>query len=415
MELRLAFSPGCGCSDEVPSVLTWTGPPLPLEGPPEAWRSLVVGASMARLKALLQGAQDETARFFLQLSHLKHQGLVEEVLTVDGVPCLARRVVAGFRPHQVPGDRRLALSRYALLRRSVGGLMLESPLSLAQVRILDPSLLPALAGPVARGEPWVEFLAQSGLLVPNDAVEPAEALYWEFHDLLFHARSRRGRHANPVGGLAADPAPPEVRAPVSEDFVPLEPVDLAAVEARDPSLTQVLESRRSLRTPAAQLNLARLSEFLYRTAREVDGRRPYPTGGNRRELELYLNLFGCPGIDDGLYRYSPQRHGLERLEAPPRRRLGHSQATARSCAASGLPKAAILFASRFQRVSARYRSIAYALTLKHVGVLMQTMYLVATAMGLAGCAVGTGDTQSFEELTGLPFLEESAVGEFALW
>ena len=38
-----------------------------------------------------------------------------------------------------------------------------------------------------------------------------------------------------------------------------------------------------------------------------------------------------------------------------------------------------------------YSSIAYALILKDVGVLLQTLYLMATDMGLGGCAIGTGN------------------------
>jgi SagB-type dehydrogenase family enzyme len=58
--------------------------------------------------------------------------------------------------------------------------------------------------------------------------------------------------------------------------------------------------------------------------------------------------------------------------------------------------------------------MAYALVLKHVGVLCQTMYLVATAMGLAPCALGTGDSDLFAYATGLDYVAESSVGEFAL-
>jgi hypothetical protein len=39
---------------------------------------------------------------------------------------------------------------------------------------------------------------------------------------------------------------------------------------------------------------------------------------------------------------------------------------------------------------------------------------VATALGLAPCAIGTGDTQVFAQASGLDFSEESSVGEFAL-
>ena len=39
--------------------------------------------------------------------------------------------------------------------------------------------------------------------------------------------------------------------------------------------------------------------------------------------------------------------------------------------------------------------------LKHVGVVYQTWYLVATAMGLAPCALGGGDAELFGEAAGL--------------
>jgi SagB-type dehydrogenase family enzyme len=62
----------------------------------------------------------------------------------------------------------------------------------------------------------------------------------------------------------------------------------------------------------------------------------------------------------------------------------------------------------------KYESMAYSLILKHVGVVYQTMYCVATAMGLAACALGGGDTDAFAAVTGLDYFEEGSVGEFLL-
>jgi hypothetical protein len=42
------------------------------------------------------------------------------------------------------------------------------------------------------------------------------------------------------------------------------------------------------------------------------------------------------------------------------------------------------------------------------------MYCVATAMGLAPCALGAGDPAVFAEATGLDPLVEGTVGEFIL-
>jgi hypothetical protein len=42
------------------------------------------------------------------------------------------------------------------------------------------------------------------------------------------------------------------------------------------------------------------------------------------------------------------------------------------------------------------------------------MYLAGTAMGLAPCALGSGDSAIFSRVTGLSPLVESSVGEFSL-
>jgi SagB-type dehydrogenase family enzyme len=70
--------------------------------------------------------------------------------------------------------------------------------------------------------------------------------------------------------------------------------------------------------------------------------------------------------------------------------------------------------ARCQRVFWKYESMAYALILKNLGALYATMYLVATAMDLAPCALGGGDSELFAEIAGLDPSEEPAVGEFLL-
>ena len=62
----------------------------------------------------------------------------------------------------------------------------------------------------------------------------------------------------------------------------------------------------------------------------------------------------------------------------------------------------------------KYSAIAYSLILKDVGVLLQTLYLTATDMGLGGCAIGTGNIELFARMTGQDFHHEGPVGQFAL-
>ena len=82
--------------------------------------------------------------------------------------------------------------------------------------------------------------------------------------------------------------------------------------------------------------------------------------------------------------------------------------------ATDSPQVLITIAARFNRISWKYSSIAYSLILKDVGVLLQTLYLTATDMGLGGCAIGTSNIDLFAKMTGIDFHVEGPVGQFAL-
>ena len=78
------------------------------------------------------------------------------------------------------------------------------------------------------------------------------------------------------------------------------------------------------------------------------------------------------------------------------------------------PQVALLLSARFGRVMWKYESMAYALVLKHVGVLYQTLYLTATAMGLAPCGLGGGNSDAFCAAAGCDAFEQTTVGEFII-
>jgi len=123
----------------------------------------------------------------------------------------------------------------------------------------------------------------------------------------------------------------------------------------------------------------------------------------------------CSGLDPGFYCYDPERHAL-------RPRSPSHDDTVALLADAGLATAIpqeqiqvlIIIAARFQRVAWKYASIAYSLVLKDVGVLYDTMYMAATAMGLAPCAVGCGNADRFAAAAGLDYYAATSVGEFLL-
>jgi SagB-type dehydrogenase family enzyme len=377
------------------------------------------------------------------------------VVTVTGEDGPLYTVVPDRRPPAPAPDgdpSGLVLSRFALLHRDGGEFVLESPRSWCQLRIHDPRVVALLggllprpeAGPGGAGGPVTEP-APTGLAhrlrtdlwwaglaapAPEAAAEDEELRLsqWSPHELWMHDRSRIGRRGPADYGATwwargrFDP-PPAAR-PQLGPVVDLPRPDLAVLRASDPPVTAVLEDRRSIRRydDRAPLRLAQLAEFLYRCA--ADRRhatwlgfeylsRPYPAGGAAYELEIFPVVRRVADLAAGMYHYQSRRHQLE-LVCPlggPARRLLRGAAWAMG---GDQPQVLLVIAARFGRVMFKYEQMAYALVLKHVGVLYQMMYTVATAMGLAPCGLGVGDSHAFAEATGLDSLEESSVGEFAL-
>ena len=276
----------------------------------------------------------------------------------------------------------------------------------------------------------------------------ANLVLWDFHDLLFHARSTQGRHANPVGGVYpyadAIPALPAVR-----PRWPGRQIDLrgfASAHAPDASpavsrtaadrsvrLAKQLRDRHSTRSfdERRPITLAELARFLDGTARVVSkgqskldlgeddsllayALRPYPSGGASYELELYLAVDKCEGLARGFYHYDAGAHALMPIEVRAQALDAILREAALAMDSPAAPQILITIAARFGRVAWKYSSLAYALSLKDTGVLMQTFYMMATAMGLGACAIGTANIDLFSKMTGLEFHIEGPVGQFAI-
>ena len=188
----------------------------------------------------------------------------------------------------------LVLSRFAYMRRRGNDLVLESPRSGALFRICDPAIAATLAKLVTpqpakhlRRERGSAVQTLFALLVDCEILLRVGAAHggalrlsegndslvlWDFHDLLFHARSTEGRHANPLGGVY----------PYATSIAPLPAVrprwvgtkiDLAKLPIKDTesvrSAAKILRERRSVRNfdDRTPISLAELSQFLHGTAR----------------------------------------------------------------------------------------------------------------------------------------------------
>ncbi|MEU9796600.1 SagB family peptide dehydrogenase [Streptomyces sparsogenes] len=373
-------------------------------------------------------------------------------------------------PAPAPGTP-LTLDRAAHLRPVDDRLALESPRSRFRLRLEDPrvaTLLALLARPASRAglagrcgdltedalAAVVSLLYSTGFAHPadeagHDAGHPAghdgtghgDAGHgdaglppgWTFHELLAYDGSRAGPRDRPYGPVfplrATEPPAPPVAPPPDGRVIPLSRPDLDRVSREDRPFTDVLESRTSRRAYGEHpLTIEQLAEFLYRAARvrtllgarPEDDRpyaitsRPYPSAGSAYELELYAAVHRCHGLARGLYHYDPLGHALTALPGAPEAVDRLLREAAAATGGTPPPDVHLTLVSRVKRLSWKYAAHAYALTLKNTGVLLQTLCLVATAMGLSGCPVGGGDSETPVRAFDLTPYTEIPVGAFLL-
>lgn len=363
---------------------------------------------------------------------------------------------AGSAPQRTrhAADVRYKLSRFAALSAD-GGLVAQAPFSPVSIAIRDARVAGVLVPAAASGCTVTELARLGGfdlhaaaavldtlltarILVSAaerraESCEPPKAV-WSSHELALHHRARSGWHALPNGGtfrfrgkFPSEPIGRETAEPSGPSAVYDLPVpDLEKIGETEPSLTEVVTRRQSIRhyDDANPVTVGQLAEFLYRVQhtsalRDTDdgqgvGQRPYPAGGQLCELEIYPLVSRCAGLEAGLYRYDSIEHRLIRL-APPHdaaeRMLKHAGDTAMLDAP---PQVLLVITARAQRVLWKYEGMGYELALKNSGVLTGLMYLVATAMGLAPCALGSGDSAAFALLSGIDPLVEPYIADFAI-
>jgi SagB-type dehydrogenase family enzyme len=413
------------------------------------------------LDSFASGSSAVDKEIDLLVRRLAERGLLEYRLARDGKDqVVIEPQLPDYWPRtpKLGASETIVLSRFAYLRRRGNEMVLESPRSGALFRICDPTIAAAIAtlstpqriNRLRRqdGSPGTEILA---LLVDcqilfkidadgDDGLRATEGddnlVLWDFHDLLFHTHSTEGRQANPIGGLYsyADviPPPPAVRPRWPGKKIDLGKLSAAAPEAISP-FARLLRERHSTRSfdDGQPITLAELSRFLDSTARvqsrwksRVDlgdggplvgyATRPYPSGGSGYELELYLAVANCDGLARGFYHYDAGGHALMPIDVRSQELDAMLKGAEFAMDAPAAPQILITIAARFGRISWKYSAIAYALILKDVGVLIQTLYMMATDMGLGGCAIGTTNIDLFAKMTGIEFHVEGPVGQFAV-
>lgn len=419
---------------------------------------LVVGLP---LKSIISGGGNSDEEVQSLVARLASHGLLEYCLGAQtGDDVIVEPQVADYWP-QIPlldNAEFLVLSRFAYLRRRANDLLLKSPLARAAFRIRNPkiaAMLALLSTPKQLkslrrhdGFPGVELLAllldgrilfkiAAGCEGELRRAEGDDSLVlWDFHDLLFHTRSTEGRHANPQGGLYPYVGTIAPLPPVRPRW-PGKKIDLtkssSANSQEGAQAAALLRARHSTRIfdDRRPITLSELAQFLDGAARvqskwtgqlDIGDRttelkyaaRPYPSGGASYELELYLAVDKCEGLAQGFYHYDAGAHALVPIVVQTNELDAMLASASFAMGSPATPQILITITARFGRVSWKYSSLAYSLVLKNVGALTQTLYLMATDMGLGGCGIGSVNIDLFAKMTGLEFHTEGPIGQFAI-
>ena len=162
------------------------------------------------------------------------------------------------------------------------------------------------------------------------------------------------------------------------------------------ALDTLMQRRCSERNYGAEaLDLRTLSTFLHYTYgikkfipaynhKEFPVRMT-PSSGGLQAMDLYVLVNQVEGLPKGLYYYHPQPHGMLLLDRGNMRR--HISRCCIGNEFAGEAPVLVLIAANMPRIRWKYGERAYRCVHLDGGHLSQSMYLVATALGLNHCAV----------------------------
>jgi putative peptide maturation dehydrogenase len=269
--------------------------------------------------------------------------------------------------------------------------------------------------------------------------ESLQSMGWNLEAALYYFLSKwRGIDMRLLAGQdeASDLLPPTdeaVRALVdhlgpppsafSSVEAPLAVHELPLVE-RKGELYDVLLRRRTTRSfnqgaPLAQWELAVVLRYVFGyhgylplLGQVTTLKRTSPSAGGFHPIEAYPLIMAVDELDPGLYHYNAAEHALELL-APLGVDEARAAANAFVCGQTyfGDAHVVVVLAARFDRAFWKYRNHRKALTalMMDAAHLSQTLYLVATELGLGAFVTAAVNNVDIEERLGIDGYREGVL------
>jgi putative peptide maturation dehydrogenase len=356
----------------------------------------------------------------------------------DDQPFLDLGALLGGEAKPAPLPQIYALSLLTGSETAISSDDLELVLSLPAGDWVDPED-PARARELALAGVVVTDENEPRLVTCRRRDEALQASDWNVHGAAYHLLTRWEDvdlrtlmdSGHPPDELLAPTAEMireffEVRGPPPEAFpaVPASRVEELPILDREGALYDLLSRRTTIREfdGERQLPLEQLSVLL----RYVFGSHGYarvlghvltlkktsPSAGGLHPVEAYPLVVDVEGLASGLYHYSARDHTLELLQefaAQDARVLAARFVCGQTYLASA--HVLIVLAARFRRAFWKYvrHPKGYATMLLDAGHLSQTLYLVATELGLGAWVTAAVNNADMDEALGLDGVGEGAL------
>lgn len=266
-------------------------------------------------------------------------------------------------------------------------------------RLLEAAAAPMsveeLVNQVALPPSLIDHLVRLEMLLPEEeASSLADSMeFWTLPELATYRLGGLGAHRTDPFASAM----PSDRLELVGRTIPLVP----APRASDLNFADVLVARRSSRQFAlAPILMEELASLLigaegvqHEGSSPGTSFRPTPSGGARHPLEIFVLPLRVEGLAAYVHHFNP--HGRYLVELADREVADSWLAQSLlNEAADGdgatSPAAVLVLMAAFARTQWKYERCGLAMTYRDTGALMQTLYLLTTALGLCGYAMGGG-------------------------
>ena len=196
---------------------------------------------------------------------------------------------------------------------------------------------------------------------------------------------------------------------VNEITAPSEAVSTERIKLPEPahdsptSIEQALLKRRSVRDYKDEpLTLAEVSQLLWAAQGITDRRgfRAAPSAGALYPLEVYVVVGNVSNLSDGIYRYKPHEHELERIKEGDKRAELCIAALGQSSVKDGA--IVVVFSAVYERTTQKYGERGIKYVHMEVGHAAQNVYLQAVSLNLGTVVVGAFQDDAVRMIINMP-------------